>query len=183
MYIGQADAPADLSNVVAIAAGSWHSIAVRADGTAVMWGGNGQGQRQPPPGLPPVLAAAGGAGHTVAIQANTTAVAWGENTNGQCDIPATVSNIVSVAAGNSHSIVLLGRMTGPPQALWPVWDGTQLGVFLSTVPGRNYALEFKENMTAPNWTTLPEVRGRGGAQVLFDTSGSASHRFYRVRQW
>ena len=35
---GQSDVPAGLSNVVAVAAGGQHSLALKADGTVVAWG-------------------------------------------------------------------------------------------------------------------------------------------------
>jgi hypothetical protein len=37
-WAGQANVPADLSNVVAIAVGSWHNVALTASGAVVAWG-------------------------------------------------------------------------------------------------------------------------------------------------
>ena len=38
---GQTNVPASATNVVAIAAGGWHSLALKANGTIVAWGDNG----------------------------------------------------------------------------------------------------------------------------------------------
>ena len=35
---GQINVPSDLTNVVAISAGPWHTLALRADGTIAAWG-------------------------------------------------------------------------------------------------------------------------------------------------
>jgi len=43
--------PAGLSNVVAIGAGDFHSLALRADGAIVAWGDNNYGQTNVPVGL------------------------------------------------------------------------------------------------------------------------------------
>lgn len=65
---GQSIVPAGLSNVVAIAAGGYHSQAVRSDGTVVGWGDNLFGESTTPAGLTNITAIAAGAEHTLAIR-------------------------------------------------------------------------------------------------------------------
>ena len=43
--------PADLTNAVAVAAGNFHSLALKADGTVVGWGGSYYGTAGVPTGL------------------------------------------------------------------------------------------------------------------------------------
>ena len=64
---GQTNVPAGLSNVVAIAAGGLHTLAVRADGVAIAWGDNSSGQTNVPAGLTDLLSIAGGAQHSLAL--------------------------------------------------------------------------------------------------------------------
>ena len=52
--------PNGLTNVVAIAAGYFHSVALKADGTVVAWGDNGQRQLNMPEGLTNVVSIAAG---------------------------------------------------------------------------------------------------------------------------
>ena len=68
-YNGQTNVPAGLSGVTAIAAGGWHTVALRSDGTVVAWGWNTDGQTIVPAGLSGVTAIAAGAYHTVALVA------------------------------------------------------------------------------------------------------------------
>jgi hypothetical protein len=61
--------PPGLSNVVAIAAGEYHSLAIKSDGTIVGWGDN-LGAESPPDGLGNVVYAAGGCDFSVALVAD-----------------------------------------------------------------------------------------------------------------
>lgn len=76
--IGQTSVPAGLSGVVAIAAGGYHSVALKANGTLVAWGsnedfsGNYAGQAKVPVGLNGVVAITAGFAHTVALRLDLT---------------------------------------------------------------------------------------------------------------
>ena len=103
---GQTSIPAGLNNVVQIAGGRNHSIALKADGTVVAWGYNGYGQTSIPAGLNNVVQIAGGSYHSIALKADGTVVAWGYNYNGETSIPADLNNVVQIAAGGYYSIAL-----------------------------------------------------------------------------
>jgi hypothetical protein len=66
---GQISFPPNLSNLVAIAAGGWHSLALRADGTPIAWGNDSSGQCDVPPALTNAVAIAAGGYHSLAIRA------------------------------------------------------------------------------------------------------------------
>ena len=57
---------------MAIAAGEYHSLALKADGTVVAWGDNGYGQTTVPSGLSNVVAIAAGGYHSLALTAEGT---------------------------------------------------------------------------------------------------------------
>ena len=61
--------PKGLTNVIAIAAGWEHNLALRGDGTVVAWGANGHGQTNVPKGLGGVAAIAAGYYHSLALYA------------------------------------------------------------------------------------------------------------------
>jgi alpha-tubulin suppressor-like RCC1 family protein len=62
-YYGQCTVPAPNTGFVAVAAGEWHSLGLKADGSIVAWGLNELGKWQcvvPPPNTGFIRIAAGG---------------------------------------------------------------------------------------------------------------------------
>lgn len=128
------DASGALANkqVVAIAAGAYHSIARCSDGSVVAWGFNGTGalgnnsttgSSVPvlvtfPSVSTPVTAIAAGQYHSVALLEDGSVYSWGFNDHGQLGhgtranalqpLPVTLSQKASrIAAGGSHSLAQL----------------------------------------------------------------------------
>jgi alpha-tubulin suppressor-like RCC1 family protein len=66
-----------LSNVVSIAAGAAHNLAITHDRKVIAWGLNSSGQTNPPAGLENVVAVSAGGQHSLALKANGEVVAWG----------------------------------------------------------------------------------------------------------
>jgi alpha-tubulin suppressor-like RCC1 family protein len=112
--------------VTAIAAGSFHSLAVCSDGTATAWGGNYKGQlgdntttgRQVPVAVSTalsgktVLATAAGYEHSLVFCSDGTLAAWGANGYGQLGDNSTTErnapvavNTTPLAAGERFSYV------------------------------------------------------------------------------
>lgn len=56
-------------------------------------------------------------------------------------------------------------------------EGVRLG--FSTVPGRTYAVEYRETFSSGGWIHLRDVTGAGGSVEVVDSTASGS-RFYRV---
>jgi alpha-tubulin suppressor-like RCC1 family protein len=104
---GQRNVPATMTNdVIAIAAGGTHSLALKANGTVVAWGANDYGQTTVPPGLTNVIGIAAGWQHSLALRANGTVVAWGENEHGETNVPSGLTNVIDIKAGIWHSLAL-----------------------------------------------------------------------------
>jgi len=109
---GQTNVPAGLRGVTAIAAGFYHTVALRSDGTVLAWGLNTDGQTLVPTGLADVTAIAAGATFTLALKKDMTVVGWGSNVFGQTTVPAGVQgNATAIAAGYYHSVALLNDGT------------------------------------------------------------------------
>jgi alpha-tubulin suppressor-like RCC1 family protein/subtilisin family serine protease len=124
---------AGLSNVSTVAAGGYHALALKSDGTVVSWGNNQYGQlgdnggtSSPTPravsGLSNVTAVAAGIEHALALKSDGTVWAWGRNFAGQVGdgtttdrkVPVHVSlgaNATAVAAGLQHSAAALADGT------------------------------------------------------------------------
>jgi hypothetical protein len=182
-YVGQSIVPVDLAGAVAIAAGQYHSLAVRADGTVRAWGDNSQGQLSVPVGLSNVVAVVGGSAHSVALNADGTVAAWGSDWNGQCNVPPGLSDVVGIGAGGEYSLALQAGSFPVPQILSPAWRGGQFSALVQTLNRTSYVLEFKDSITATNWSGVVTNTGNGSLLQLSDLDATTSQGFYRMRQW
>lgn len=99
-------APAGLSNVVALASGVRHVVALRRDGGVVSWGEWEWGMTNVPPQLTHATAIAAGDYHALALTAEGRVVTWGVDFQGQLRVPAAVTNAVVIGAGGFHSLAL-----------------------------------------------------------------------------
>ncbi len=136
-----------LTDVVAVAAGGLHSLALRADGSVWAWGNNydgqlGDGTREerdrpgPVKGLKGAVAISAGLYHSLALRADGGVVGWGANLSGQlsADAPDTgvsvptgvkgLAQAVAISAGSLHSLALL---RGGAVWAWGKGDAGQLG--------------------------------------------------------
>src|SRR5262245_17278220 len=73
---GQIFPPPNLTNIAAISAGDYHSLALQSNGTVVVWGDGWFGQTNVPPGLSNVIAIAAGGYHNLALKSNGTVPTW-----------------------------------------------------------------------------------------------------------
>ena len=103
---GQVTVPFHLSNVVMMAAGSWHGLALQANGKVIGWGRNDYGQISIPPDVVNPAAIAAGFYFSMALMPNGTVRCWGDNAWGQCNVPPGLSNVVMLAPGYDHALVL-----------------------------------------------------------------------------
>ena len=123
---GQMNVPANATNVMALAAGDSHCLALRADGTVVAWGRNNSGQINVPPDLTNAVSIAAGSTHSLALRRDGTVTLWGQIIgSGVTNVPPEATNVVALALGPGaqHALVLRA-------------DGTVLdwGKFVQTVP-------------------------------------------------
>jgi alpha-tubulin suppressor-like RCC1 family protein len=98
--------PLDGGDVIEVAAGGAHSLALRSDGTVHCLGADDAGQSTPPEGLQDVIAVSAGRLHSMALKRDGTVVAWGDNSASQCEVPEGLSGVVAIAAGAYHSLAL-----------------------------------------------------------------------------
>lgn len=118
-----------LTDIVAISAGAYHSLALKSDGTVLAWGWDIFGQLgdnttlqdQPTPvvvaNLSQIVAISAGGYHNLAVKSDGTVLAWGSNQYGQLGddtnsnkstpiVVPGVAGIVAVSGNEYHSLAL-----------------------------------------------------------------------------
>jgi len=169
---GQTDLPSDATNLVAIAAGAWHSLGLCANGSVVAWGDDDAGQCDVPAGLTNALAIAAGGYHSLAVQADGNVAAWGANDSGQIDVPTGLGQVIGVSAGTWHSLALL--RAGTVKA-WGdnSWGQSSVPVGLSNVlaiaAGGNHNLALRTNGTVMAWGDNTDDEGNFVGQSVVPT--------------
>ncbi len=163
-YFGMTTIPAGLNDVVAIAAGVAHNLALNGDGTIAAWGDNGSGQATIPSGLSNVVAIAGGYYHSVALKSDGTVTAWGLNNVGQTNVPAGLSNVVAIDSSQWHSLALKrdGTVAGWGGSAGQSFVPVGLSNVMAIAAGGLHNLVLKSNGTIASWgsdyygqTTIP----------------------------
>jgi alpha-tubulin suppressor-like RCC1 family protein len=160
--LGQIEYP-ELTNTLAVAAGEYHSVAVKEDGTLAQWGVYSMdGMVTDPVGAPPayanLVAVAAGTKHNIALKADGTVVTWGLASAYANFVPTNLSGVKAVAAGWYHNVALL---TNGTVAAWGYgnlglgWTMTNVPPGLSNVTaiaaGGLHSLALKSDGTVVSW--------------------------------
>ncbi|MBP1991628.1 RCC1 domain-containing protein [Paenibacillus eucommiae] len=166
---------------VRIAAGEQHSLALKADGTVVAWGGNINGQATVPVGLSGVISIAAGWNHSLALKADGTVVAWGNNDDsGQTTVPSGLSGVVSIAAGRAHSLALKSDGT---VVAWGNNDKDQASVpaglngVVAIAAGWNHSIALKSDGTVVAWgeNAFGQMTLPGGLSSVVSVAAGTYH--------
>jgi alpha-tubulin suppressor-like RCC1 family protein len=175
------------SNVTAIAAGVFHSLFLKSDGSLWVMGNNGYGQlgdgTYNTTNLPEqivasnVTAIAAGRYHSLFLKSDGSLWAMGYNASGQLgdgtynqiNLPEQIVAGSSVPPGyNQISGQLLG--TGDMQ------------LSFVGIAGANYALDRSFSLAPPNWVPqLTNATDAGGVLVFTNTPDPTTNNFWRIR--
>jgi hypothetical protein len=137
-----------ITNIAAIAAGEYSSVAAEDNGTVIQWGTNSVNV---PNNLTNAVAVAAGNGHSIALRTDGTLVAWGLNNFQQTNVPPNTTNIIAVAAGGQESLALLNNGT---VVQWGLTNGpipAGLANVTAIAAGTNFNLALLQNSTVVAW--------------------------------
>ncbi|MDD5327951.1 MAG: hypothetical protein PHY02_09085 [Phycisphaerae bacterium] len=95
----------DGNEFVAVAAGKWHCIALKSDGSLAGWGYNKYGQCDVPDGNDYTAISAGDL-HSIALKSDGAIVVWGRDNAYQITDKPDGNDFVAVTAGMLHSLAI-----------------------------------------------------------------------------
>lgn len=151
---GQVSDIPDGNDFVDVAAGKYHGLAIRSNGSLAAWGYNDYGQCDVPEGND-FIAIAGGSRHSIALKSDGSIVGWGDNSFSQIDVPEG-NDYVAIASGDYHNLAIntdgliigwgrdyYGETIAPPPDV-----GT---VYISVSAGRYHSLALQSDGTIKAW--------------------------------
>lgn len=168
-------APVLFCDVIAIAGGVGHSLALKDDGTVVGWG---NARSTAPTGLSGVTAIAAGNDYSLALKNDGTVVGWGNDSSGTLSVPAGLSGVAAVAAGVSHCLALKNDGT---VVAWGYNTSGELSVpaglsnVVSIAANYCYSLALKSNGTVVAWGSSAAVTVPTGLAGVKGIAAGHSH--------
>ncbi len=182
----------------AIAAGEFHTVALRSNGTVVATGTNYNGQLKVGDWRD-IISVAAGRYHTVGLKSDGTVVAVGHNEDGQCDV-GSWRDIVAISAGYWHTVglksdgtvVAVGRSEhgqldvdtwrgvvsvagGNSCTLGLMSDGTVVGTGMVYAFNKNvgkYSITYDISYDVSQWRNIVAVSGGGYHVVGLKSDGT-----------
>jgi M6 family metalloprotease-like protein len=99
--------PMNLTNVTGVAAGDYHALALKTDGTVVSWGDTAYGQTTVPANLGAVTQIAATRNISGAVRSDGTVRVWGDSTSPIVTaLPVGLSGVRQLALGSTHALAL-----------------------------------------------------------------------------
>lgn len=152
---GGTNVPASATNVIAIASGYSHALALRDDHTVVAWGYANFPMVVPPPeDLTNAVAIAGGYWHSLALRSDGTVLGWSQYVPdcGDASIPpAGLSNVIEIAAGYGMSIALRADGSVVTWGCNPIQPPSKVTNIIHVACGDGFWLGLKSDGRVVSW--------------------------------
>lgn len=138
--------PFSATNIATLAAGPYHSLACRLDGTVVAWGNAAFNKILVPTGLSNVVRVAAGTHSSIALKRNGTVTSWG-NVGAA---PNSLSNVIAVSTQGDTGIALL---TNGMVKSWQAGNYQSVPTSLTNIVAIENTLALCANGTVVSWTS------------------------------
>ena len=158
-----------LTNVIAVAAGHFHALAIRSDGTVVGWGFNQSGQATGNASSDPeyasstvringqelsnTIAVSAAWQHSLGLRSDGSVVAWGYGGRyHQTSVPAGLTGVIAIAAGMDRSLALRkdGSVAGWGSRKVPNWLSNIIAIAVAD-SDLGFDLALKSDGTVIQW--------------------------------
>ena len=173
--------PPGLTDVVWVAAGGSHSVALGAGGAVVAWGDNTFGQTNIPASLTNAISVAAGFNTSFALTSDGRVVPWGDDGSGQTNAPSGLTNAFAVVGGGDRALALFSGSIPSPARLVSIRRQPDCTVDLRALAeqGRVYQIQSSSNLTT--WPTRATLTNRFGGMFYHDLAPTNSpQQFYRT---
>lgn len=136
-----------------LAAGYYHVLTVKDNGTIFGWGTNDDGQSTS--SETNVIAVSASFNSSLALRSNGSLVAWGQNINGQLAIPAGLDNVKAISCGSAHTLALKGDGT---VSVWGDQSPAPAGLdnVVAIAAGSFHSLALKADGTVVAWGSFSQ---------------------------
>jgi hypothetical protein len=157
-----ANVPPSATNVIALAAGDSHCVALKSDGTVLAWGGNeaNAGETNVPSGLSNVVSIAAGSTHSLALRSDGTLAAWGQiyESGVNITVPPAATNVAALALGSGAEHALVLKADGTVLDWGDVFYGSSLTNIpalardvVAVASGATYGLALRSDGVVVTW--------------------------------
>lgn len=155
--VGWATATNGLTDVIGIAAGVAHNLALNEDGSVLGWGNDFIDELQIPADLTNVVSVAANSGNSMALLPNEKVVSWGAagfGITGITNVPPDLTNVVAISLGQAHALALKADGT---VVSWGISSSGQTNVpsglsnVVAIAAGRSHSLALKADGTIVAW--------------------------------
>jgi hypothetical protein len=146
--------PSPNTDFIVIAAGDYHSLGLKSNGSIIAWGDNFYGQCNVPEPNTNFIAIAAGLDHNIGLKNDGSIIAWGNNIYGQCNVPEPNTDFIAIAAGMIHN---LGLKTDGSIIAWGDNEYNQCDIpepntdFIAVAAGWDHSLGLKANGSIIAW--------------------------------
>lgn len=169
------------NNIVAMASGDKHDVALTSDGRVLTSGTYFDDHdhwlpMEVPAGLSNVVAVAAGDAHCLALKADGRVVSWG--VYDQSFVPEWLDNVVAIAASGRRSVALMRQPNVPAPRLGLQKSGTNLVLQGQGTAGLAGQLLRASQVSGP-WVPEAPVLFTNQSQVLLRPQPSGPAQFYR----